>query len=70
MISKVILYSNYVVMVFDENGMQIPRYQGLYKEVAKKIVKDAPTQTKFYTCIWREEPISISIEDFKTRGGK
>jgi len=29
-------------MVFDENGEQIPQYQGCYTDVKEKIIVDAP----------------------------
>lgn len=37
MIKGVILHSNGMVMVFDENGEQMPSYQGEFSDVYKKI---------------------------------
>jgi hypothetical protein len=36
-----------MVMVFNENGEQIPEYQGRYAEVKDKIVSDAPAGARF-----------------------
>lgn len=35
------------VLVFDENGVQIPEYQRQYEEVREKILKDAPPDAVF-----------------------
>ena len=47
MIRSVIKAPNNMVMVFDENGEQIPEYQGQYEEVKERILKDAPPETIF-----------------------
>ena len=31
-----------MVLVFDEQGEQVPEYQGRYEDVKKKIIRDAP----------------------------
>jgi hypothetical protein len=36
-----------MVMVFDENGEQIPGYQGQYEQVKEAILKNAPASTLF-----------------------
>jgi hypothetical protein len=36
-----------MVMVFDEDGEQLPEYQGSYAEVRESILKDAPPDTVF-----------------------
>jgi hypothetical protein len=36
-----------MVMVFDENGEQIPEYQGHYNDVKEKILADAPAGSVF-----------------------
>ena len=36
-----------MVMVFDENGEQIPEYQGQYEEVNERILRDAPPRAIF-----------------------
>jgi hypothetical protein len=36
-----------MVMVFDENGEELPEYQGRYNEVRDRIVADAPTGAVF-----------------------
>jgi hypothetical protein len=47
MIKTVIRFQNNMVMVFDEEGEQIPEYQGQYEEVKESILKDAPKDTVF-----------------------
>jgi len=47
MIRSVVKSPNNMVMVFDENGEQIPEYQGQYEEVKERILKDAPPETIF-----------------------
>jgi hypothetical protein len=48
MIKKVIRLGNNMVMVFDENGEELSRYQGLYNEVRDRIIADAPAGTMFH----------------------
>lgn len=36
-----------MVMVFDENGRQMPDYQGEYTEVKEKVLNDAPQDAEF-----------------------
>jgi hypothetical protein len=47
MISEVIRLKNDMVMVFDEEGEQLPEYQGLYAEVKDRILADAPAGAVF-----------------------
>ena len=47
MIKTVIRIKNDMVMVFDEDGEQIPRYQGHYADVKDKILADAPAGSIF-----------------------
>jgi hypothetical protein len=47
MIKSVIRCPNDMVLVFDENDEQIPKYQGRYQEVRELILKDAPPDTVF-----------------------
>jgi hypothetical protein len=47
MIKTVIRVRNDMVMVFDENGEQIPEYQGHYADVRGKILADAPAGSVF-----------------------
>lgn len=42
MINKIIRLRNNLVMVFDEQGEQLPEYQGLYRDVKEKILASAP----------------------------
>lgn len=54
MINKVIFWSNGMVMVFDENGQQLPDYQGKTGENLSKILKDAPPSCKFQEGNWNQ----------------
>ncbi len=47
MIKTVISFRNNMVMVFDKNGEQIPRYQGQYQKVKESILGDALPDTVF-----------------------
>ncbi len=47
MIKRVVRFPNDVVIVFDENGEQIPEYQGYYSYVKTSILRDAPPDTVF-----------------------
>ena len=46
-IKTVIRIKNDYVMVFDENGEQIPEYQGHYGDVKSRIIADAPAGSVF-----------------------
>ena len=52
MISEVIRFSNDMVLVFDEKGEQMPRFQGRYKAVRAKILARAPKEAMFYHGTW------------------
>ncbi len=47
MIKSVIRCPNDMVIVLDEEGEQVPEYQGRYEEVKERILKDAPPETAF-----------------------
>lgn len=47
MIRTVIKIQNDMVMVFDENGEQLPDYQGHYRDVKDRILADAPPGSVF-----------------------
>ena len=47
MIKTVIRLQNDMVLVFDENGEQVPQYQGRYEDVRGNVLRDAPTGTAF-----------------------
>ncbi len=47
MIKSVIKAPNNMVLVFNENGEQIPEYQGRYEEVKEHLLKEAPQETLF-----------------------
>jgi hypothetical protein len=47
MIKKIIRLKNDMVLVFDEEGEQLPEYQGCYMVVKEKIIEDAPAGAIF-----------------------
>jgi len=47
MIKTAIRLGNNMVMVFDEEGEQIPEYQGYYEEVKESVLMDAPLDAAF-----------------------
>jgi len=46
-IRTVIRINNNMVMVFDEEGEQIPWYQGNYDDVKERVLADAPSGSVF-----------------------
>jgi hypothetical protein len=36
-----------MVLVFDEDDEQVPEYQGEYRQVKKRLLRDAPPETLF-----------------------
>jgi hypothetical protein len=47
MIKTVIRIENDMVMVFDENGEELPEYQGNFSSVKDKIIADAREESVF-----------------------
>ena len=47
MIKSVVRCQNDLVIVFDENGEQVPEYQGYYSDVRTSILRDSPPDTVF-----------------------
>ena len=47
MIKTVIRAANNMVIAFDEQGNQIPGYQGRYEEVKRKIITDTGNEADF-----------------------
>ena len=47
MIETIIRLKNDVVMVFDDEGEQVPKYQGQYEDVKGSILRDAPLEAVF-----------------------
>lgn len=63
MINQVIRFQNDMVMCFDEEGEQLPEYQGRYEEVRDKILADAPQSAEFFV-IWNVPGNAISREEW------
>ena len=47
MIKIAIRFKNNMVVVFDEEGEQTPKYQGQYNKVKERVLKDAPPDAVF-----------------------
>ena len=62
MIKKAILWTNGMVMVFDEKGEQMPEYQGQYSEVKDKILKASTPETVFTFGQWNEGEFVVDKE--------
>ena len=71
-ISKVCLFTNRNVLIFDEDGNQVPKLQmylrwdtskhrGKEMEVISRIIEDRP---KIYLTRWREWSMPITLEEF------
>lgn len=63
-IKKVIHWSNNMVMVYDKNGEQMPKYQGSYLKVREKILKNCDENTIFSRADWGTGEKIISKELF------
>lgn len=63
MIKTVIRIKNDMVMVFDENGEEMPEYQGYYGSVKNRILADAQAESVFNHWIGHSQaPDAISPE--------
>ena len=47
MIKTAIRLQNNMVMIFDEQGEQLPEYQDQYEQVKESILRDAPPEAIF-----------------------
>lgn len=65
MISKVYLWDNNMVMVFDEEGKQITDYQGALSQVKDKIVCNDDPTTQYYLSSWQGEKKLITKKEFE-----
>ena len=53
MIENIYRFQNGMVMVFDEKGQQMPEYQGLWKEMKEKIMRNKPEHIEIESKIWK-----------------
>lgn len=66
MIKKVYLWTNGAVTVFDENGEQVERYQGMHAQVADLVLCNDTPETEYYLNSWQEAGMKkITRDDFK-----
>lgn len=52
MIASVTVWENGMVLVFDEEGQQMPEYQGNENDVMERILKDKPNYVKIEHRSW------------------
>ena len=65
MIETVIKLQNDMVMVFDDEGEQIPEYQGQYEQVKASILRSAPSDAVFsHWFNHADRPKFVSKEDW------
>ena len=64
MIKSVIRCQNNMVMVFDEEGEQVPEYQGQYEEVKKHILKDPLPEAVFGYWLGHEDIKIVPREEW------
>jgi hypothetical protein len=63
MIKTVIRIKNDMVMVFDENGEELPEYQGYYQDVKDRILADARPDAVFNHWFGHSlNPETVSLE--------
>lgn len=62
MIKTVLGWANGMVAVCDENGKQMPEYQGLLSEKREAILRDSPADARFF--YWKL-PDTMRKEDFE-----
>jgi len=65
MIKSAIRCPDDMVLVFDEDEEQIPRYQGRYQEVKRLVLEDAPPEAVFGHWLGFEtDIITVSREEW------
>jgi hypothetical protein len=47
-------FQNGMVMAFDQNGEQVPEYQGPWHEVRNKLIRDYPNVV-IQSAVWRNQ---------------
>ena len=63
MIKTIIRLRNGMVMVFDDEGEQVPKYQGQYEDVKGSILRDAPLDAVFVRwSSYETEPANVCKE--------
>jgi hypothetical protein len=64
MIRSVYKWDNSMVMVFDDDGQQLPEYQGHVARVRARILRDAGDDAEFFSGVWRAHTVQpIERED-------
>ena len=58
-IKTIIRLQKDMVMVFDENGEQVPVYQGRYADMREKLLRDAPEKAVFSN--WFDDVVEAKV---------
>ncbi|MBI4784505.1 MAG: hypothetical protein HY785_24785 [Oscillatoriophycideae cyanobacterium NC_groundwater_1537_Pr4_S-0.65um_50_18] len=61
---NIIRFQNGMVMVFGEDGQQMPEYQGWDAEVYSKLEALDLTSTSFSFGVWKSHTTPVSAEEF------
>lgn len=64
MINQVVKFQNDIVVVFDENGEQMPEYQGRYDDVKERILADAHENAEFFHAVWNLSENAVPREEW------
>ena len=65
MIANVFLWSNGMVTACDQDGHQLPEYQGRLDHVLDKVLADAPPDTRFRIGAWGGGVLDTTGECFE-----
>lgn len=64
MIKEVIKLPSDMVIVFDEQGEQIPEYQGSYDQVRDMLLRDAPPTARFIHAVFNVSGNGVHREEW------
>lgn len=65
MIRTVYLWANGMLMVFDDNGEQMPQYQGPMRSYLGPVLRDATPETEWRIGSWRHGAVEASRGEFE-----
>ena len=68
MIQRVILWSNGMVLVFDQDGKQMPELQGKRSEVVSKLKTADLSEATFDIGAWNQGTLPMTREQFFGEG--
>ena len=70
MIREIYLWANGVLMVFNEKGEQILKFQGRFMEKREKLRKEDLSKAKFFFGSWTGGIVPMTKEEFLSSGWK